>query len=80
MRELFSALAIGGVAYLIWKSLQPASGAIETVANKYAKPIGPGLEGATNVSKIETVDMGNGGSLHRRWPTNYNAPMGFYAK
>ena len=77
MRELMSAIAVLGVGYLAWKAMQPAED-ITVVEKKYDKPIGPGLTGATNVAKIETMD--NGGPIRRRWPIDYNAPMGFYAK
>lgn len=80
MRELMSALAILGVGYLAWKAIQPADETIEVIEKKYDKPIGPGLTGATNVAKIETMDNGGGTPMRRRWPIDYNAPMGFYAK
>lgn len=78
MKQLLALAAIGGLSWWIWKTVTAAP-EITVVEKKYPTAIGPGLTGATNVAKIETVDPGDG-EIYRRWPTNYDQPMGEFAR
>lgn len=78
MKQLLAVAAIGGLGWWIWKTVTAAP-EITVVEKKYPTAIGPGLTGATNVAKIETVDNGNGG-IRRRWNIDYDQPMGAFAR
>jgi len=78
MKNLLAVAAIGGLAYWVWCQVTAAP-EITVVEKKYPTAIGPGLTGATNVAKIETVDTGDG-NISRRWNFDYNTPMGAFAR
>ena len=78
MKNLLALAAIGGIGYWIWCQVTAAP-EITVVEKKYPTAIGPGLTGATNVAKMETVDPGDG-AIFRRWPAHYDQPMGTFAK
>lgn len=63
MPQWLIALAVGGVGYWWYQSQQPAAvpGASKVIQTgqtgvMYNQPIGPGLQGATNVAKIHVTD------------------------
>lgn len=78
MQRLIALAVIGGVGYWLWTRAGVTATAFSTevVANKYAKPIGPGLEGVTNVGKVTVVD--HHGRMTPRW--SLEAPMGTFVK
>ena len=78
MQRFIALAVIGGIGYWLWtrSGVTATAFSTETVAKKYAKPIGPGLEGATNVSKIPAIEVN--GALSPRF--SIHAPMGTYAK
>ena len=80
MQRFIALAVIGGVGYWLWTRAGVTATAFstETVAQKYAKPIGPGLEGFTNVGKINVIEH-NGGRITPRWNMT-DAPMGYFAK
>lgn len=68
MKELFGLAAIGGLMYWAWQASSTAPQIVAT-ERQYPKAIGPGLTGATNVSKVRIEENGF-----------LSAPMGTYAK
>ena len=80
MQRFIALAVIGGIGYWLWtrSGVTATAFSTETVANKYAKPIGPGLEGATNVGKMAVIDVNN--RMTPRWAIHADVPMGYFAK
>lgn len=80
MQRLIVLAALGGIGYWLWTrtGITASAFSTEVVEKKYAKPIGPGLEGATNVGKMAVIE--SNGRMTPRWAMHADVPMGYFAK